>query len=338
MGRFMRGASLSRYDEAAIQVGVDARAMLRKLGIDSRILVDPDLRLPADSVVALLDESAAASGCETFGLRLAALRRLSDYGPVSLLLAHQASMRTAIETLIRYRNMLNDALLIQVEDSSDGVVVLSEELLTNASSRQAYELAIGTMYAIFSESVGLRLKPLSVHFTHSAPADRSFHREFFGPIVEFDSDFNGFCIRRDDFDAPNPSADSALAAHAEALLSRLPYAEEDPLALEVQKAIQMLMPLDGASIVSVAGRLGMRPRTLQRRLAEEGADFSRLLNEVRREKAVHLLRDARVSMARVAELLGYSRETSFARWFTGQFGVTPSGYRLSPRLPPQPGV
>src|SRR6185369_13415119 len=118
----------------------------------------------------------------------------------------------------------------------------------------------------------------SVHFTHAPPADGAYHRRFFGPIVEFESEFNGLGCSRVDLDAPSPTADPALALHAERYVATLPYAENASLTAEAQKAIQVLLPFNGASIVTVAARLGLSQRTLQRRLAEEGADFRELLN------------------------------------------------------------
>jgi AraC-like DNA-binding protein len=333
MGRVMRGAALAKFGEAAVQVGLDPRAMLRALGIDSRVLEDADLRLPADKVIELLERSASESDCETFGLRVAQLRRLSDYGPVSLSLAHQPTMRDALKTIGRYQQMLNEALVMHIEDRGSDLVVIREELLAGAAGgmRQAYELAVGTLLQVFSGPVGPRLTVQSVHFTHGPPSDISFHRAVLGRNIEFNSDFNGVTCRRVDFDRVVPTVDPALAEHAEQFLRTLPYAEGGSLVTEVQKAIHVLLPFDGATIVSVSGRLGLSPRTLQRRLAEEGADFTGLLNEIRREHALRYLANLRLPLAQVAGLVGYNRGTSFARWFASEFGVTPSEWRTSPR-------
>ena len=329
----MRGAALTQYAEVAAEVGLDAKAMLRSVGIDRRALSEGEMRIPAHLVVELLEQSARASGCETFGLRMAEHRQLADYGPISLLLAHQPSMRDVVMTLIRYQRMLNEALLIHIEDHRDEVVVVREEIVTGVpqQARQAYELAVGTLVRIFRGGVGPQLKPLSVDFIHPAPSDLSLHRRVFGPIVQFNSGFNGVACRRDDFDGPSPTADPALVRHAEQLIDALPYATEISLAGEVQKAIQVLLPFNGASMAAVADRLGYSERTLQRRLADEGAEFSRLLNEIRRDHALRYLGNQRVSLAEVAGLVGYGHETSFARWFAGEFGMTPSAWRTSPR-------
>lgn len=329
----MRGAALTNYPAVAEEVGLDYRALLRRLDIDPRFLVDPEHRAPAEKVIELLEQSAALSGCETFGLRMAERRKLADYGPISLLLAHQPTVRDALQTIGRFQRMLNEALVIHIEDQADDLVLVREELVTGStiSHRQAYELAVGTLIAIFGGGVGPRLAPRSIHFTHGPPADLAVHRRVLGPSLVFRSDVNGFLVRRKEFDAPNPSASPEMAEHAERFIRTLPYADHVSLKIEVQKAIHVLLPYNGASVAAVADRLGLSERTLQRRLSEEGADFSSLLNDIRRQHALRYLGNLRVPIGQVAGLVGYGRETSFARWFAAEFGVTPSAWRTAAR-------
>jgi AraC-like DNA-binding protein len=331
MTPMMRGAAIWKYAEAAAQLGLDARAMLRQVEVDSRVLTDSEFRIPAPKVFALLEQSALASGCDTFGLRVSLLRRFADTGPIALLIAHQPTMRDALMTHVRYQRMLNEALLISVEDHRDDVVIVRIDFVSDpgAPLRQACELAIGALFRIYSDPKGPRLIPRRIHFAHAPPADPSLHRRVFGPIVEFDSEFTGFTCSRAEFDAVSPSADPALVQMADRLISALPYAQETSLTAEVRKSIHVLLPFDGASIGAVAARLGMSKRTLQRRLAEDGADFSALLNDIRREQSMRHLQNARLRLSHVAAMVGYNRETSFARWFAGEFGMAPSLWRSS---------
>jgi len=330
----MRGAALAKYAEVATALGLNPDATLRELGIDPRVLTQPELRLPGQKVLELLAHSAAVTGCETFGLRMALERRLSDYGPVSLMLAHQATLRDALMVLVRYQRMLNECLFIYVEDQDADSTLVREELITggeHVDPRQAYELALGTLAHIFRAPASPAFRPARVQFAHSAPRDPSLHIEMFGPDVVFDSQVNALVCRRAELDAAIPGADPALATHAESFIRSLPFADETPLTIQVVKAIHALLPFDGASVESVSARLGLSARTLQRRLAEEGADFSSLLNEARRAHAFRHLSNSRLPLDQVAGLVGYRYETSFARWFIAEVGVTNSAWRTGAR-------
>jgi AraC-like DNA-binding protein len=331
MTLFMRGASLTNYGRVAAELGLDARALARRVGLDPRILTEPEFRAPAGQIIELLEQSAEISRCETFGLRMAVDRTLSGYGPVSLVMAHQTTARAALEVMIRYQRMLNRALMLDIDDHGEDILLTQHVLAGDRRRRrQATELAVGTLCSAFRFPSGRGVSARVTHFTHPAPSDLSIHRRVFGLAVQFDSDFNGLVCSREALEGPIAGASPDLARHAEDLIEALPLALGETFTDDVAAAIRALS-LERASIEAVANRLGATPRTLQRRLAEEGRDFSRVMNDVRRENALQHLDNPRTSLSEIAALVGYSHATSFARWFAGEFGVTPRAWRAGVR-------
>jgi len=71
----------------------------------------------------------------------------------------------------------------------------------------------------------------------------------------------------------------------------------------------------------------MSPRTLRRRLAEEGTSFRGVLERIRFEAAEERLREPTLSLAEIAAELGYADQANFARAFRGWTGESPSAYR-----------
>jgi AraC-like DNA-binding protein len=88
-----------------------------------------------------------------------------------------------------------------------------------------------------------------------------------------------------------------------------------------------LLPTGRASIAEVAAALGINLRTLQRRLANEETAFSTLIAGVRRELAERYLASPSYTLTRVAEMLGYGQLSSFTRWFSEEFGLSPTAWR-----------
>jgi AraC-like DNA-binding protein len=78
---------------------------------------------------------------------------------------------------------------------------------------------------------------------------------------------------------------------------------------------------------AIARRLGMSERTLQRRLADEGLSFQKLVDEARRELAEGLLVRSDYSLAEVAFLTGFSEQSAFNRAFKRWLDQTPAAYR-----------
>ena len=75
--------------------------MMRKAGLSPRCLDDHDTPINVAAVRALLEASAAAAGVEDFGLRMAQGRRLSNLGPMSILLRESPTARQARDSLGR---------------------------------------------------------------------------------------------------------------------------------------------------------------------------------------------------------------------------------------------
>jgi AraC-like DNA-binding protein len=68
-------------------------------------------------------------------------------------------------------------------------------------------------------------------------------------------------------------------------------------------------------------------RTLQRRLADTGKTFRGLVEGVRMEEALHLLRTSQLSLHEISECLGYSEPSSFSHAVRSYWGATPRELR-----------
>ena len=81
------------------------------------------------------------------------------------------------------------------------------------------------------------------------------------------------------------------------------------------------------ALPTMARLLGTTPRTLHRRLVEEGTSFRAILDEVRHLLAVEHLRARQFSLKEIAYLLGYSDLANFRRAFKRWTGAPPSRAR-----------
>jgi AraC-like DNA-binding protein len=259
---------------------------------------------------------------------MAEARRLSNLGPLGLLIREQPTMRLALEALVRYSNRLNEALFLTIEESQD-VVVLREELIVGGSGsvRQSTELAIGVAFRMLRTFLGSEWRPRRICFAHDAPADRSIHERVFGRNVEFGHDFNGIVCARTDLDVVNPDADPVVARLARQMLEAHPASKTADMSTRVRELVVMLLGTGTCTIDRVAQHLGVDRRTVHRRLANEGATFSGLVEAVRLELAERYVKDPHRSLAEVSLLLGFSAPSGFSRWYRQRFKAKPSEQR-----------
>ena len=327
----IRSASLNGYVELATLYGLDAVAMLRAQGLSPRMLAQPEAPISVAAARRLLEASARAAGVEHFGLRLAVRRRMSNLGPISIVLRAEPTARAALDTLCRYLKLLNASLITRIEEDGN-LVVIREDLVVESgeSVRQSMELAVGVMARILAELLGPTWRPRRVYFAHRAPRDLAEHHALFGPVVTFNAPFNGVVCAAGDLAAPLPPFDTGMAPFARAYLEQALSRQGGSAADSARALIAALLPGGRCTAEQTAQHLAIDRRTLHRRLAAEDTSFSGLLAEARRDFAVRQLRDSDRPLAELAELLGFSGASAFAFWFRRQFGCTVSQWRARP--------
>jgi len=95
----------------------------------------------------------------------------------------------------------------------------------------------------------------------------------------------------------------------------------------LEDTVVALLPCGCPSVRGLAAIAQLSPRTLQRRVAEEGSSLRRIVEHARFRLAADYLRQSDATVTDIALELGYSDSTAFARAFHRMAGVPPSEYR-----------
>lgn len=329
MTALIRSASLTHFADVAAACGLDAAALVRDAGLPARCLAEPDLRVRASHVARLLELAAGRGGEPAFGLRLAQSRRLSNLGPLGLLLRDEPTLRDALAAIVRHIHLHNEAMAVQLEQVSN-LVVIRIELVGEAGQpmRQATELALGVSFRVLHVLLGAAWRPRLVCFRHAAPPAMALHRRVFGEAVEFGHEFDGIVCNAADLDARNPGADPVMVRYAERLLA--PRRRQRPRwSTQATELVLLLLPRGRCSVEAVAQHLGVDRRTLARHLAAEGTTFSALVDELRAGLLARYRAEGTRPLGEVAVLLGFSAPSNFSRWHRLRFGhaarTAPSG-------------
>lgn len=329
-----RAAALSGFTATTGALGVDGFAILRQVGLSPAMIANSEAMLPAEAVMGALDLAAERSHTVTFGLRMAERRSLADMGPVSLLLAHQPTLREAFAALARFRSRINPSLAMRLEEGSE-IAIVHQELASppGRDLRQSADLALGILARICASVLQQSWRPESVNFTYAPPppAERQVYSRVFGCPARFEADFTGLVLPASMLDQPGPHADAGLAQHATSLLDMAMLPAPASTAMEAEQAILALLPSGRAALGPVARTLGLSARTLQRRLAAEGQDFSAVLSHAREQRLRSLLANPALRLTDIAGLLGYSSQAAFSRWYQRSHGTTPSSRRRQDR-------
>lgn len=179
------------------------------------------------------------------------------------------------------------------------------------------------------EATRTDLTPRRVAFSHPAPADRSALVRAFGTTaLEFDAGVNELVFRAEDAHAPLPSGDPRLAEllrdHAGRLLADA-HPLPGPLDL-FRAALDAELDHGTPALASVARRLAVGTRTLQRRLHEHGTTWRAEVDRARHGRARRLLSSGLTAEA-VASRLGFSDDRALRKAFHRWSGRTPAQER-----------
>ncbi|MEU2631482.1 AraC family transcriptional regulator ligand-binding domain-containing protein [Kitasatospora sp. NPDC007106] len=328
MRPLVRTAALSGYVELSRSLGLDPQPLMKRVGLDAAGLAVQDRWISGAAVVHLLELSAAAARHEDFGLRMSEFRRFSSLGPISLVLREEPDVRSALGLMLRHEHMYNEVLHTRLSER-DGLATIKVglDLGEPLEHRQATELAVGAFHRVLLGFLGARWRPLSVCFTHPAPADTGTHRRVFGSTVEFGREFDGIVFYAGDLDSPNAMSDPQLRTYARQYFEAIAVPRDTTVPDRVRELIEVLLPTGRCSIEQVARSLGVDRRTVHRHLAQSGETFSSLLNATRVQLAEQFVANGRRSLTEIADLLGFSAPSAFSRWFREQFGCTAREWR-----------
>lgn len=146
--------------------------------------------------------------------------------------------------------------------------------------------------------------------------------------VAFDSERSTVRLPRAMLDEPLPQADPHTLAVCIAQCEQILQRRQRRRGLSARVRSELLAaPGEMPGMDAVAAALHLHPRTLRRRLAEEGASFRALTNDVRATLATELLSQVGLSVEQVARRLGYAETSAFNHAFSRWFGLAPNEYR-----------
>lgn len=313
-------------------VGLDPQAVLSLAGVDPTDFEDPDGRIPHASALAVWQEAVRQSGDDAFGIHTAEQIRPGAFDVLDYATRSSATLGEGLERLVRYHRILHDAAVVELHLDGDSAR-LTHTLPSSATAlpRHPAEYIVAAWLVVARQATGLGITPAEVHFQHSRPSDLTEHHRLFRAPVRFDQRVNGLVLRRDVLEAPMVRADPGLCTvlerHVRELLEKAPKTAS--VGERVRQVLASQLSSSGVSAATVARKLHMSRRTLQRQLQDDGTTLQALGDALRRDLAMSYLREPEIAIAEVAFLLGFSEASAFHRAFKRWSGITPTAYRRS---------
>lgn len=184
--------------------------------------------------------------------------------------------------------------------------------------------------AVVRAMVGADFRPVQVDLVHADEGRRRIYEQFFRCPVRFHADAYRLTIEASWLQARLPGYDRITSQLVRQQLNQLltiPIGQDElveSLASQLRQGLQEVPRQN-----ELAGELNISDRTLRRQLALRETSFSELRDATRLARARDLLTNTRMTIAEVAQSLGYSDARSFRRAFKRWTGELPTALRSS---------
>lgn len=336
----VRSATLSTFEILAKGLGLDVPSLLLRFGIPQQALHDPDLLIPYQGFINLLEYSAALGRCPDLGLRLAQARGISILGPLAVLLRHADTVGDALALASRYIFVHSPALKLEAQlvpshpELVDVVFNIHHASLT--ARPQVVSLALGIVCQGLHMLTGGRIQPQQVTLPHAPVAPEEAYRQAYRCPVAFLAPAATVRLRVSDLQVALSENDPHMKELALGYLEQQGGKRHTLLSERVRRLVRHFLSAGHARHGDIARALSVHPRTLQRRLAAEGVTFETLVDEVRKEQFLQLAGlHQGPGMTQIAHILGYAEVSVLTRSCKRWFGATPRQMRQRALAAPQ---
>jgi AraC-like DNA-binding protein len=315
--------------QRAPELGLDREQLLERSGLTPQELADPDGRVSLAKISGLWQAAVAQSTDPFFGLHLGEAIDIREIGLVGYVLLHSGTLREALQRLVRYSRVIQEALKTRFEEDSGGGtlsfarVPLMDRIHHPADGRLALSITLPR------KLTGADIVPVEVGFPYPRPDDTSEHRRIFRAPLKFDCPDAHIAYAKVDLDRPIVAADETLVTYLDKLAEEFleSLSRGGSYSEKTRRAVWADLSDGHPTLEGAATRIGVSARSLQRRLKEEGTTFAEILDDLRHRMAVYLLRDQHLAVYEVAFLLGYSEPSTFFRAFRRWESKSPREYR-----------
>jgi AraC-like DNA-binding protein len=309
--------------------GVDAEALIAEVGLQAGAFDHPDNVIPFAKLGELAHLAAERTGLPDLGLRACMQTGLVMLGTVGYLVANSATVGAGLSSLQSYLHLHDEgaAPYFQLEGK---LAILGYEVLEPdlPGAEQIVFGALAIAANLLREICGTGFALREVNLAYRAPSDTSAFAAHFAAPLRFDADRNAVVFDAALLGRPIAGANTLLRDFlASQLRDKERIGDKNIAKDRIQRVMRTLLATGCIGQDEVARAFGMNRRTFARRLQDNGTTFRELLDAVRYDASRGLLRGSAVSLEDVANRLGYSDVTAFARAFRRWSGSSPAVWR-----------
>lgn len=328
---FVRSVTSMRLmAELGTDHGLPLQTCLDGTGIKEHDLRDPSVVVSARQELQLITNLVEHLGhIPTLGIEAGKRYHFTAFGALGFAMVSCPNALSAMDIALRYFHLTFAFTRFSVSQHGDHTHVTIDDGAVPDSLR-AFVVARDTSALITVQRDLFPVKPalIELHFSISDPVTIDGYEDFYRVRPEFNAPTNLAILNTEALMEPLTQANELALKAAEdqcrKMLER--YRARAGWSAKVRELL-ISHPGNMPDMDTLAASLCMTPRTLRRRLIDEGTTFLKLRDEVRYALAKEFLCECVLSVEQISDRLGYVDPTSFINAFKRWTGETPLAYR-----------
>ncbi len=310
------------------------RAIMQNLQ-QFNIELDPSLRHAIDQYrhedrlpMALQDalwQSLEATNNANLGLNIGLAMLPQSFDTMGFLLLSSPSLAVAVDSLVNFSPLVGEGGSFSKSHASNGWILRYDARFTVAVT-----LRIEAIFASIATGArwvaGKNITPVEIYFSHPTRADEHLYAQVFGAAnIHFNHACNAIVYADDDWHFKQKNVNPAVQ-HQMLDLAQQQLDQLQPRNL-TDKVEALLTRQPWLSRAQIATSLAMSERTLSRKLTALNSSYQDISQNIRKQQAMLQVVESDTTQATLAEYLGYSDESAFAKAFKRWTGMSFREYR-----------
>ena len=260
------------------------------------------------------------------GIQFGQAIQVGHLDTVGMVLMSCDTVAEALDSLMDYYPIVGEGGTFEYAVAGDVCEIRYQPQYTTRLAERV-EAALASLLQLTRWSTGEQLQANSISFSHPALANPDRYQQLLGVPVEFEAAHNSLRIPAAALSLPLIYANPALCQHLRTLADQLlEQLGSQSLSASVRDLLRQ-HPRWGKE--KVAEQMAMSGRHLIRKLSEEGTSFKLLRDALLQGMAEQALKEG-LKLFDIAEKLGFSDESAFAKAFKRWTGMTPAQFRSQP--------
>ncbi len=319
-------AIMARYVK---KQGVDIKSLLAGSGIYSNDLDNPDIFITPEQELAVMRKIITLVPDPKIGLTIGQLFHVGVQGKLGTAAIFSDTGLEAITMFFKYIALTMTYFQYELTAKENLAFVSARELIDLKELRVfASEREFVSIYRIVSDILNAPVPLNEIRFAYPKPAYASAYEDVFHCPVRFNAPEQMIIFDSRLLSIPlpmsNPIAKKTYEQECKQMCRRLKVKETttDQVRQEI-----LFKKESFPSFSELSRHLNISPRTLRRRLTDEKTSYKSLTANIRKKKAIDLLKTTDYPVEQIATELGYSDLSNFYRAFRRWTGKNPGFYR-----------